>query len=228
VLAYSIIVFAMLRIYEPETPVREVVALRAIPVWVIALAGAIGACVYPALNVLDTFLERRFPPSAEELEIIGKLMTTTTLGRRVVVGVSFLVVMPGVDEIFFRGVLQGGLRRARSAPWAVVGAAVYFAGARADARSFASVFAFGLVLGWLRERSGSILATMAAQVAFFAVPVVPILGGRDAMADEVYPVAWIWGGAAVAAICAAVLEARARRAPADGGGAGDGGGPGTG
>src|SRR5690348_5353961 len=77
-LSYSVVIFGMLRLYAPHTPVREVVAFRGAPFSTLALDCGIGACVYPALNVVDTLLGKRFPASSEELELIGRLMTTTT------------------------------------------------------------------------------------------------------------------------------------------------------
>ncbi len=213
VLSYSTIIFVMLRIYEPETPVRRVVALRPASAASIVLAGGLGASVYPALNVLDTLVARRFPLPPDAHEHLATLLATPTLGRRVFLAASLLVLMPIAEEVFFRGVLFGGLRRGRNAGVVILGTAVCFAAARAEVPSFASVLALGLLLGWLRDRCGSIVPTVVAQAAFFAVPIVPILRGRDPLADEVYSRAVILGGLVAAVICAALVEwlsARAR------------------
>lgn len=213
VLSYSIVVFAMLRVYAPETPVRRVVALRTTPPLWTVLAGAIGAGVYPALNVVDMLVARRYPQSKDDIERFGRLMTASTLGRRVFLATSLLVLMPVAEEVFFRGVLFGGLERQRKGATVIFATALYFAVARADVPSFASVLALGLVLGWLRSRSGSIVPPIVAQAAFFAVPLVPILRGADPTADEVYAPRTIAGALVLAAVSAALLEWRASRQP---------------
>jgi uncharacterized protein len=210
VLAYSVMVFAMLRVYAPESSVRQVIALRGAPVLALVLAVVVGACLYPAASWLDALGAARFPTSQENNEALTKLMTSSTLARRLFLGASFVLIMPIIEEVYFRGVLFGRLRAGRTPGMVILGTAVYFAVARFDARSFASVLAFGAVLGWMRDRTRSIATTVLAQAAFFAVPVIPILRGRDPMADEVYPRAWILGGLAVAALAAAGLEGMSR------------------
>ena len=221
VLAYSTVTFAMLRVHAPETRVRRVVGFRAVPILALVLAGAVGAGVYPALSALDALVARRFPPSPADIEAMGKLMTAATLGRRVFLGVALLAIMPIAEEIYFRGLVFGGLRRGRSAGLVILGSAFYFALARGDQTSFASVVALGVVLGWMRDRTGSIVPTFVAQSAFSAVAVIPILRGRDPVADDVYPRNWLWGALVIALLAAALIEWATRGRRADGGDEGD-------
>ncbi len=210
VLAYSAAVFAILRVHAPDSSVREVIGLRRVPVLVLVLAIAIGACVYPAASWLDAIVAKRFPSAPETTEALGKLMGSSTLARRAFLGVALVLIMPIAEEVYFRGVLFGGLRAGRTPGMVILGTSVYFAIARADVRSFASVLALGAMLGWMRDRTRSIVPTILVQAAFFAVPVIPILRGRDPMADEVYPRAWIVGGLALAALAAAAIERMSR------------------
>ena len=210
VLAYSAVILAMLRVYAPDTPVRKVVAFRGAPVMVIVLAIAIGACLYPAASWLDALAAKRFPTTPESTEALAKLMTTATLPKRLFLGAALVLIMPIAEEIYFRGVLFGELKPGRTPGMVILGTAVYFAIARADLRSFASVLALGAVLGWMRDRTRSIVPTILAQAAFFAVPIIPILRGRDPMADEVYSRAWTLGGLAAAALAAAAIEGMSR------------------
>jgi membrane protease YdiL (CAAX protease family) len=212
VLTYSALVLVMLRIYAPETRVREEVAFRApAPIWVIG-AALLGAGIYPALDVLDAAIARRFPMSTEDVESIGKLLAAPTVARRILIGVAFLGIIPAVCEVFFRGVLFGGLRKAGRESLVILGTAVYFTAARApNERTLASSFALGLLLGWVRERSGSIVASFVAHTSFFLVPVLPLLLGRDPAADLVVPPVLIGAGLGVAALVGALFEWRARR-----------------
>src|SRR6476660_6982223 len=71
-LTYSIVGFVMLRLYEPDTELRQVLAVRPAPILAFPLAAVIGAGVYPVLSMLDEIATKRFPPSPEEQELIGK------------------------------------------------------------------------------------------------------------------------------------------------------------
>lgn len=222
VLGYSAVVLAMLRVYAPDARVRDVLAFRPAPLAYLVFAVVIGASLYPAASWVDALVARRFPSRPEELDALGRLMATPTAGRRAFLGAAFVLIMPAFEEVFFRGVLFGRLRRVgpdgatRTPGMVVLATAVYFAIAHGDPRSFASVLALGAMLGWLRDRARSVVPTILAQAAFFAVPVVPILRGGDPMADESYGRAITLGGLAVAALAAAALEwmSRARVARA--------------
>ena len=130
------------------------------------------------------------------------------------------VVIPLAREVFFRGILFGELRRPRDARGAgdgagstviaVVGSALLFAVFSLDWRSMPTALVLGLSLGWLRARTGSLVAPVVAHLAFWAVEGIPILRGADPAADVTYPLRWIVGGAVVTLLAlAALLPARA-------------------
>ena len=204
-LSYSLMVFLMLRLYEPEADVLQVLAVRRAPLLAFPLAAAIGAGLYPILSVVDDIAARRFPPTAEEQELIGKLMSASTVSKRVALVMALVIVMPTAEEFFFRGVLFGGLRRARPALHAILASAVYFAAVRGGGRAFGSMIALGLALAWLRSRAGSVLVSLTAHVAFFAVPVLPLLAGADPMADDQYSHSLVLGGIGLAALAAGMM-----------------------
>ena len=51
VLTYSLVAFLMLRIYEPDADIRQVLAVRPAPALAFPLCVAIGAGVYPILSI---------------------------------------------------------------------------------------------------------------------------------------------------------------------------------
>ena len=70
------------------------------------------------------------------------------------------------EEILFRGFLQAGLARAIDRRAGVVAAsALVFAVFHLDPWRFTGVMGLGLYLAWLRQRTGSLLAPMAAHAA---------------------------------------------------------------
>jgi membrane protease YdiL (CAAX protease family) len=67
-----------------------------------------------------------------------------------------VLVAPICEEIFFRGFVFSGLRRAMPPGWAIFLSALIFAVAHADPGSFAVLFIIGLALAFLRWRTRSL------------------------------------------------------------------------
>jgi hypothetical protein len=201
VLACSALLFGMLRLYSPHASLRDVLGMRATSPSGVLLSIAGGVVLYPALDLIDTYVTKRFPPSAEETERVGRLMQATTIGQRVVLLVSLMVVFPFFEEIFFRGGLFRGLRRARPEGLAVIASAAFYAMSHGDPRVLATTFILGLFTAWLRGRSGSVLPSIAANVAYNAVPLLPIalgkgdvnLGPKVAIAGAIAAAVFAWG-----------------------------------
>lgn len=98
--------------------------------------------------------------------LLGYLIGThndTTLpegGLALVISFLLLCVLPAVgEELLFRGALQGLLRPGGSAA-AILGPALLFALLHLDLPRCVTALACGLFLGWLAERTGSILPGM--------------------------------------------------------------------
>jgi len=106
------------------------------------------------------------------------------------------VVIPVAAELFFRGILFGGLSRGSSSRVAVLATTALFALSYSmpDPRDLPTAAILGLAFAWLRARCGSVVAPIVAHVAFWAVEGIPILRGRDPAADVTYPTRWIVGG----------------------------------
>ena len=207
VLAYSIVILAMLRVYAPSSPMRDALGFRAVAPLHIVFAAIAGACLYPGMSTLEDFFARRFPLAPEELDLTLRLFSAPTRSSRITLVLALGLVMPIAEEVFFRGILFGGLRKGRGMGMAIVATAVYYTSTRLDPRVFATTFVLGLVLGWLRGTSKSVVPAIVAHVAYLAVPLVPVARGADATADVVYSPAWSFGGLAIAA--AALLATQA-------------------
>jgi membrane protease YdiL (CAAX protease family) len=210
-LAYSTLIFAMLRVYAPHASVREVLGVRWASPIATFLSVAAGVVLIPALSVVDDYMTKRFPSSADETEMIEKLLHAGTLAERVVLIVSIGVVMPLTKELFFRGALFGGLRRGRPEGLAVIATAAFFA-MSLDPRALLTSLVLGLFASWLRGRSGSIVPSALALIAYNAVQVVPEVIGKG---DPVFGPRIAVGGAVVAAVLtwgAGMIFARDSRA----------------
>ena len=175
-LAYSIVLFAILRLHAPESSIRDALAVRRPPVLVVLLAAAAGAGLSPAAMWLDDALAKRFPPSPMELDAYARIFDTPTPSKKVALLLALVVVIPLCDELFFRGALFTPLKRGRRAQAVVLATAAYdtlLGGAQP--REIPAILATALTLAWLRAVTGSVIPSVVARVAFFAVQVVPIV-----------------------------------------------------
>ena len=124
------------------------------------------------------------------------------LSNGLIPALSIAVAAPLTEELMFRGVIQPRLERAMPVWAAVVVQAVLF---RRDPRTpIQMVYAFllGLVFGFLRSRTGSILPGFAAHAAFNAMN--DPLGLFGDAAESGYALAVMAAVSIAAACCAAV------------------------
>ena len=122
--------------------------------------------------VLDTLVPYRHP-------LVDFLAT-----RRDAVGIGLavaaaVVAAPIAEEFFFRRVLQGWLERSGppgDAATAIVGSAAAFALAHTgQGLAWLPLILFGIVLGWLARRTGSILPCILLHAAFNAVSIAILI-----------------------------------------------------
>jgi len=71
----------------------------------------------------------------------------------VLAGVIFL---PTMEELLFRGLLFGALRKWFGAGWTILITSVAFAACHADLVYFIPLIAIGVLLGWVRNKTGSV------------------------------------------------------------------------
>lgn len=208
-LAYSVVLFAILRLHEPESSIRHVLALRRPPVLAVVLAGAVGAGLSPAALWLDRALATRFPPSQAELEAYARIFDAPTPGKKIALLLAIVVVMPICDELFFRGALFTPLKRGRRVESVILATAAYdtlLGGA--EPREIASILATALAISWIRAATGSVIPAIAARVVFFGVQVVPIVF----LTHELQLSPWVTaGGVGVAVLSLAGIAAVSKR-----------------
>ncbi len=215
-LAYSLVFFAILRVHERESPIRQVLALRRPPAIMVLLGGLIGAGLSPGAMWLNGLFARRFPPLPQEIEELERIYSAESVGKKMALVLALMVVIPACDELFFRGALFTPLKKGRRAESVILATAAYdtlLVGP--STRELASMLAAALVIAWIRAVSGSVFPSIAARVAFFGVQVVPLvitrelrLSGPIALGGAALAVASLAGVAAIGKRSARVLAAR--------------------
>jgi len=91
-------------------------------------------------------------PEAKNLSVIKDM-----IGHHPELAILIVVVLwPMVEEILFRGLLFGALRKWLTPAWTIVITAVLFATIHGDPYFLVPLVAVGILLGWVRHRTGSV------------------------------------------------------------------------
>lgn len=218
VAAFLFVLYLVLRVHAPNTPIRSLLALRAGNPWFLVLAPIIGvSAAYPSYMLLE--LIERVYPSAEQLYGWLDVFYTLSQPERIAVAVGTVIVGPFMEEMLFRGALYRPLRIDKS-PVAVISlTALLFAAVHLDVQKLPPLFLMGLILGYLRWASGSLLPPFLLHAAYNAVPVVEILQYDTKPPDDGEPlsISLVAGGAGIAVLALLFTHALAsssRRASA--------------
>ena len=174
-----------------------------------------GAGIFPLLSTLNDLVLARWPYGQEDKEALEVLYRAPTPAAHVVFVLVAIVVIPVALEMLFRGALLGELARTVPPPVAALVSALLFALSQADPRGLPTELVLGLTMARLRERTGSVVASLLGVLAVGAIEGIPILRGRDPAADVTYPTRWIAGGT-VAALVALVAIGLSKREPESG------------
>lgn len=203
VLATSLVIFAMVRWHASEIPLRRALGVRPIAPLHVPLAMAAGAGLFPLLSTVDDLVFKRWPiDDPKAVEGLEKLLSSSS---RIGLVVAALVVAPVARELFFRGILFGGLRATVNVRTAIGATAIFYACSTIEPQQMPTALLLGLAMAWLRERSGTVVAPIIAQLAYGAVDGIPILRGRPLDADVTYPTKWVVGGAVIAVLALAAV-----------------------
>jgi membrane protease YdiL (CAAX protease family) len=86
------------------------------------------------------------------------------------------VLTPIAEEVFYRGLLLGGLRRRGLPPWAAITvSALLFALSHLQGLQLPALVLFGAAAAWLVHRTGRLGPAIAAHMAFNGVTLVVLL-----------------------------------------------------
>lgn len=212
-LAYSVTLFIILRVHEPEGSIRKVLALKTPPLLTMPLALVMGAGLAAPAAWLNAMLLRRLPYSEQEqLDTLGATTYDTT-PKRIALVVAMVIVIPLLDELFFRGALFTPLRkRARLEPVVMATAAYETLSSSPHVRDMISLFALSLALSWIRGVSGSSIPSILARMAFFAPQFVPAAIGKELPPLSKGVLAGSFGAALVALVLLVMVSRRSARA----------------
>lgn len=180
VIAYSFVLFAILRVHEPESRIREVLALKSPGIVVTMLAIAAGTALAPISDAIEAAMLARYPPTPEVTESIEKLLAVETTGKRAALVAAMVVVIPLCEELFLRGALFTPLARVHSIGTVVFATTAYeVLGVVQSPTAAAALLPAAILFSLLRGRTGSVIPSVLARISFYAVQFVPIAMGTE-------------------------------------------------
>lgn len=133
---------------------------------VLALAAALP--VMFTLKALSVLALEQLGWPIEDQRAVELLLAAKSTGMKIYMGVFAVTIAPLAEEFIFRGLLFSAFKKAGwpKCGWVVVSG--LFAGIHASAPIFLPLFVFALVLTWLYERTGGLLAPVMAHGTFNA------------------------------------------------------------
>ncbi len=144
------------------------------------------AIAFPVVAAIDGIMESiniyffgSEGPSQIAVEFIRMLANSSLLWLGLLITI---VIAPFIEEFIFRGVVQTYLRKRVTRIQAIVLSSIFFAGVHfapsqgiGNIPLLVSIFSFGLYLGFIYERQGSLLASFSLHATFNALSIVRIL-----------------------------------------------------
>ncbi|MBI5536189.1 MAG: CPBP family intramembrane metalloprotease [Deltaproteobacteria bacterium] len=212
-LAYLLAIFLMARVHAFQHTLADFLGIRHTHPLLYGLAACIGVSLTIPAEIIRRAIERRWhTPPEEVLDQISAFRMDTPI-RHVLIPLVVIAVGPLIEELFFRGALQRGLRRVYPDATVVPLVAVLFAAAHQDARAMLPLFIVGLMLCTLRSGSGSLLPPLIAHMCFNAVGIFEMLRGQGSAETETtpLPLSWSVAGIAATAVFTAAFVLVARR-----------------
>jgi membrane protease YdiL (CAAX protease family) len=180
--------------FGPASRVRwwHWLAALALAVVLQAVAGLLLAVAWPALlEAAGVAAAADFPTALARMLEVAAARLPGTAATHQMLYLGAIVLWAGLgEELFYRGYVQGTLRRHHGAAAAILVASLLFAVRHATQLALVEpypwaaaggwvLFSFvvGLVLGWLYERTGSLWLPVVVHYAFNVIPLLGMTGG---------------------------------------------------
>lgn len=176
-LGLAITTYAICRFHLPTRSTSDALGIRQVPVGMIVVAMLIGCAMLLPASWIDDQIERFFPRPSEELAD-RTAQNLATLPRKIAFAIAAVGLGPIGEDLFFRGALHRAMRRTEAAALTVATTALSFAFFHLDLRVFPIALLGGVVLGLLRERTGSVVVSTAAHIAYNGVITIGMLTGK--------------------------------------------------
>jgi uncharacterized protein len=164
--AYLVTLFLILRVHAPDAGVRDFVGMRPTSTIFYPLAVLLGLSLQAPADALFTMIERRFPME----DHLTASFTAATPPMRAAMALCIILFGPMLEEMLFRGALFKPMLKTNPASTVISVTAILFALAHLSPQTWLPIALLGLVLGFIRRASGSLVPSMLVHATFNAVP----------------------------------------------------------
>ncbi len=165
-----------------------------------SVLGVSAVLIFAAMYVLNLVIEQIGIPNTLEETFIA--MSKNPFGV-----LSIALLAPVLEELLFRGAIQGHLQDAGKKPWvAIVISSFIFGVVHMNPAQIPFASLLGIMFGWLYYRTGSLLPGIIGHVLNNSVAAINMtLYGNATIEDQIEnPLTmWIWAVVAIAIGCAA-------------------------
>jgi membrane protease YdiL (CAAX protease family) len=193
---YLITLFLILRVHAPDAGVRDFVGMRPTNPLFYPLAIALGLALHAPADALFSVIERRWPME----DHITETFQAASGPMRAAMALSIILVGPMLEEMLFRGALFRPMLKVHP-PWMVIAVtATLFALAHLAPQTWLPILLLGLVLGFVRRVSGSLVPSMLVHATFNAVPFYRMAAHRPGAPEPGPLPPWVIVASAAAAL----------------------------
>jgi hypothetical protein len=214
--AYFAAILLAVRVHAGNRTLPDVFALRKTHPAFHLLGALLGVCLQVPAELLQRLMFHFQPMAPEVLQLQTEMMRMDSTVARIMIPLAVVGLGPLVEELFFRGVLFGGMRRGNGAAISAFIVSVLFAGAHGSSQLFIPLLIVGGVITFLRAASGSLWPCLIAHMTFNAIPVLGMASGwlRLEVDPEPFPLILSVGGVSASVLIIAALVALSRRSEA--------------
>jgi membrane protease YdiL (CAAX protease family) len=203
------------RLAHGDAPLRDALSVRPVPTAVAILALTAGLGLAFPLRELALLLIELVPalaPDPSDALALARRLRIDSVGDALAIPLGVVAIPAAAEELFFRGLLLPGLARRVDPRLAAGASALLFGLIHVSPLAIAYATLAGLVLGWVRLRTGSVVPCVALHGAFNAVPIllppelVRVRGFNTIDADVYHlPLALVLGSSLVTLACLVVI-----------------------
>ena len=140
--------------------------------------------------VVDYF-SRMLGVEPDQQEILKKVLGEKSIPVLTLIVFFGIVVAPVIEELVFRGFFQSAIRTAFGKQKAIIISGLIFAIVHLDAQIFLQIFILGLLLAYLFEKTGSLIAPIAVHFFHNSATLAFVISFKY-FADDYAAVSWLW------------------------------------
>lgn len=151
--------------------------------------------IFSAMYVLNLLIEQAGIPNTMEETFLA--MSHNPLGI-----LSIALLAPVLEELLFRGAIQGLLQANGQRPWvAIIVASLIFGIVHLNPAQIPFAFLLGMMFGWLYYRTGSLLPGIVGHILNNSIATLGMILYGDTTIEEQIPYTIVmWMGALIASI----------------------------